>query len=127
MALIPLNTFKTKTSTLSTATDTKVYTAPAGVTAVILMAQGSNVSTTTQTVTFMHYRNRAILADPQGNGAQPGGVGTFLVKEFAIPPNDAANPIFGKMIVETSDSIICYGTGGSSMQLTLSVLETANE
>jgi hypothetical protein len=104
-----------------------VYTAPAGVTAVILMAQVSNISTATQTVTFMHYRNRAILADPQGNGAQPGGVGTYLVKEFAIPANDAANPIFGKMIVETSDSIICYGSGGSSMQLTLSVLETANE
>jgi len=127
MALIPLNTFKTKTSAVSTVTTTKVYTAPSGVTAVILMAQVSNISTATQTVTFMHYRNRAILADPQGNGAQPGGVGTYLVKEFQIPANDAANPIFGKMIVETSDSIICYGTSNSSMQLTLSVLETANE
>ena len=59
MALIPLNTFKTKTRiipsyTTTTATVT-AYVAPIGVTSIILMAQVANISTQTQTVSFIHY------------------------------------------------------------------------
>ena len=129
MALIPLNTFKTKTAKVSdgVASTTTVYTAPVGVTSIVLMAQIANVGTQTETVSFIHFRNRRVLADAQGNGAQPGNVETYLVRNFEIPANDAANPITGKLIIETLDSIRCIGSNTSTLQLTLSILETANE
>jgi hypothetical protein len=129
MALIPLNTFKTKTAFLTTNTTATVYTAPVGTTAIILMAQIANLGTQTETVSFIHHRRIGILPDAQGNGAQPGNVSTFLVKDYQIPPNDAANPMNGKLIIETLDSIRCYGSSANTqtLQLTLSVLETANE
>jgi hypothetical protein len=126
MAQLPLNTFKTKTTKLSSSTTATVYTAPIGVTAIILMAQLSNLSTTTQTVSFVHFRNRPVLADAQGNGAQPAQTPSYLVKDFAIPPNDAATPLTGKMIIESLDRIWAYSATSGTVQLVLSVLETAN-
>ena len=129
MALIPLNTFKTKTAILQTTTGTAstVYTAPVGTTAIILMAQIANVSTATHSISFLHHRNRQVLADAQGNGAQVGNFDTFLVKDFGIPNNDAFNPITGKLIIEELDSIRCYGTTSTGLQITLSILESANQ
>jgi len=127
MALIPLNTFKTKTASVSTNTTTTIYTTPIGTTAIVLMAQISNLSTVTQTVTFIHHRNRQVLADAQGNGAQPGNFDTYCVKDYAIPPSDAANPVSGKLIVEELDSIRCYGSSTGTMQVILSILESANQ
>jgi len=126
MAQLPLNTFKTKTAKLSSSTTATVYTAPIGVTAIILMAQLSNLSTTTQTVSFLHYRNRPVLADAQGNGYQAPQTPSYLVKDFAIPPNDAATPLTGKMIIESLDRIWAYSATSGTVQLVLSVLETAN-
>ena len=87
MALIPLNTFKTKTKVLPsfsvTTSTVTAYVAPIGVTSIILMAQVANVSTQTQTVSFIHYRNRPVLRDAQGNGAQAALTPTFLVKDLS--------------------------------------------
>lgn len=130
MALIPLNKFLTKTKTITafTATTATVtaYVAPIGVTSIVLMAQVSNISTQTQKVNFIHFRNRPVLSDAQGNGFQPGKTETFLVKEFAIPAGDAASLLSGKLIVESLDSVKIYATNSGTCQLTLSVLETAN-
>lgn len=140
MALIPLNKFVTKTTRLNTATSvglntfsmstgtSTVYTAPIGVTSIVLMAQVSNVSTMTQSISLIHHRNRPVLADAQGNGAQPGNVDTYLVRDFAIPPGDAASVMTGKLIVESLDSIRSYVTSDTSgtCQLVMSILETAN-
>jgi len=126
MAQLPLNTFKTKTAILSSSTTATVYTAPIGVTSIILMAQLSNLSTATQTVSFLHYRNRPVLADAQGNGYQAPSTPSYLVKDFAIPPNDAATPLTGKMIIESLDRIRAYSANSGTVQLVLSVLETAN-
>jgi hypothetical protein len=126
MAQLPLNTFKTKTTKLTSSTTATVYTSPIGVTAIILMAQLSNLSTTTQTVSFVHYRNRPVLADAQGNGYQAPQTPSYLVKDFAIPPNDAATPLTGKMIIESLDRIWAYSATSGTVQLVLSVLETAN-
>jgi hypothetical protein len=126
MAQLPLNVFKTKTTKLTSSTTATVYTSPIGVTAIILMAQLSNLSTTTQTVSFLHYRNRPVLADAQGNGYQAPQTPSYLVKDFAIPPNDAATPLTGKMIIESLDRIWAYATNSGTVQLVLSVLETAN-
>jgi hypothetical protein len=125
MAQLPLNKFLTKTAVLTTSTTATVYTAPIGVTAIILMAQIANLTTTTQTVSFLHYRTRPVLADAQGNGYQSTGT-SFLVKEFPIPENDAGTPLSGKMIIESLDKVYAYAGNENSMQLVLSILETAN-
>ena len=125
MAQLPLNTFKTKTAILTTSTTATVYTAPIGVTAIILMAQIANLTTSTQSVTFVHHRTRPVLADAQGNGYQAPNTDSYLVKEFGIPANDAGSPLSGKMIIESLDTIRAYGTVDGGLQLVLSVLETA--
>jgi hypothetical protein len=127
MALIPLNTFKTKTALLTTATNNTVYTAPVGVTSIVLMAQIANLGTQTETINFIHHRNRQVLADAQGNGAQAANYDTYLVKNFQVPVNDAFNPITGKLIIEELDSIRCFGSSTSTLQITLSILESANQ
>ena len=116
MALIPLNTFKTKTTKLAPetsylswtpgSTTSTVYTAPIGVTAIVLMAQIANLSTQTQICSFMHHRNRPVLRDAQGNGGQDGNIDSYLVKEFAIPSGDSASVLTGKLILEQLDSSI---------------------
>jgi hypothetical protein len=126
MALIPLNKFVTKTTMLGSNTSSTVYTAPIGVTSIVLMAQISNITTTTQYVSFAHHRNRPVLADAQGNGAQPGNTDSYLVKDFAIPDGDAASILTGKLIIESLDSIRASAGTTGTLQLVLSVLETAN-
>jgi hypothetical protein len=126
MAQLPLNTFKTKTAILTTSTTATVYTAPIGVTSIILMAQIANLTTGTESVTFVHHRNRPILADAQGNGYQPPNTDSYLVKEFGIPANDAGTPLSGKMIIESLDSVQAFASTTGTCQLTLSILETAN-
>jgi hypothetical protein len=137
MALIPLNTFKTKTSLLTTSTTytnytgvntSTVYTAPIGVTSIILMAQVANISTQTQFCSFLHHRNRPVLQDAQGNGAQPANIDSYLVRNFAIPAGDSASVLTGKLILESLDSIRAFNnsTNTNTLQLVLSVLETAN-
>jgi hypothetical protein len=138
MALIPLNTFKTKTTKLTSSTaytsyrsgmtTSTVYTAPIGVTSIVLMAQVSNISTQTQLCSFVHHRNRPVLRDSQGNGGQDGNIDSFLVKDFAIPAGDSAAVLTGKLIIEQLDSIRAYNSSNSTqtLQLVLSILETAN-
>lgn len=137
MAQLPLNKFLTKTTILTSATTynswtgtetstSTVYTAPIGVTAIVLMAQISNLTTGTQSVSFIHHRTRPVLADAQGNGGQAAGVDSFLVKDFGIPAADAGTPLTGKLIIESLDTIRAYSSTGDGMQLVLSILETAN-
>jgi hypothetical protein len=128
MALLPLNVFKTKTAVLTTASNARVYTAPVGVTAIVLMANAANVDLTeTRLVTLGHYRNFPVLADTQGNGGQAGNVLTEQVLKFAVPPNDAGSLLSGKLIIESLDSIIAYSDANGAIKLTLSILETANQ
>lgn len=136
MAQLPLNRFLTKTTVLTSGTTyynyngvstTTVYTAPIGVTSIVLMAQLANLqSSSTQYVNVIHHRNRPVLADAQGNGAQPANVDSFLVKNFAVPANDAAAVLTGKLVIESLDSIRAFTSNTASIQLVLSILETAN-
>lgn len=130
MALIPLNKFITKTKNVAAFSETTstvtAYVAPIGVTSIVLMAQVANTSTQNTAVTLVHYRNRPVLADAQGNGFQAGKTETYLAKDFLIPPGDAASLLSGKLIIESLDSIKIYSSTASTCQLTLSILETAN-
>ena len=126
MALIPLNTFKTKTALLTTSSTATIYTAPIGTTAIILMTQITNITTATQYVNFGHFRRLAVLPDAQGNGGQTGQTYTPMVVNFAVPKNNATNVTTGKIIVESLDSVRAWTTNPGAIQVTLSVLETAN-
>ena len=113
---------------LTTITSATVYTAPVGVTAIILMANAANIDpTNTHLVTFSHYRNLPVLPDTQGNGGQEGNTLTEQVFEFPIPNNNAASLLSGKLIIESLDSIVAYADQEGVIKLTLSVLETANQ
>jgi hypothetical protein len=127
MATLPLNTFLTKTAVLTDNTTATVYTSPIGITSIVLTAQIANLTTQTQTVSFAHFRFRTVLPDAQGFGGQPGQTQSLMLREFQIPPNDAALPLGGKMIIEELDSIQAYVSNSGTCQLVLSILQTANQ
>lgn len=108
----PLNIFKTVTADATTIDDT-VYTAPSGVTSIILMAQAANITANTADVTFSHYNANTSIQ-------------TELVKDYSIPGNDAAGLITGKLVVEPGNSVKIQASANSAIKLTLSVLETLN-
>ena len=105
-----LNAFKTVTVTV---TDTigNVYTCPSGYSAVVLLAQVSNLTGNTITVS--------------GNIYQLAGNNVALVKSASLPANDAINLVGGRLILQTGDSFAVGASANSSSQLTLSVLETS--
>jgi hypothetical protein len=114
MAQIPLNTFKTTTFDILISEE-NVYTTPAGVTTVVLLAQVANISEDTVYVTANHVR-----------GSQK----TTIIKESGIPVHDSISLLTGKLILQTGDTFSIQATNGTSdntCQLLLSYLETANQ
>jgi len=108
---IPLNTFRTIVANVTTAANT-VYTAPAGVTTVVLMAQVSNVNATlTVKVSASHIR---------------GANNTRLIANAEIPIRDAGSLLMGKLVLESGDGFSIQADLSNSAELSLSVLETAN-
>lgn len=105
-----LNVFRTVTSVLTTDSST-LYTAPAGYTSIVLMAQVSNVTSSTKNVTFSHFAD---------------SITTELLKEFSIPANDAVAAISGKLILEQGQSVRAFASENSSLKVVLSILETLN-
>ncbi len=111
MATIPLNTFKTTTFDVTTSQST-VYTTPAGVTTVVLLAQVSNIhASDAVTISANHVR---------------GSNTTSIIKNTTIPIKDAASLLTGKLILQTGDSFTIQADANSKGQLLLSYLETAN-
>lgn len=111
MASPQLNIFKTVTYAVTTTNDV-IYTAPTGYTGIILMAHIANISSTPATVTFA-----------TDNGVSE----TELLKDFAIPGNDASAGVTGKLILETGNSVKIQASANNKFKVTLSVLESANE
>lgn len=107
-----LNEFKTVTSELTT-TNSVLYTAPVGKTAIVLMAQVANVTTSAADVTFSHYDTSATTE-------------TELVKDFGIAGQDSASVTTGKLVVESGDSVKAFASANTSLKITLSVLESLN-
>jgi hypothetical protein len=112
MALqIPLNSFKTTTANVTTSSTT-VYTTPAGVTTVVLLAQVSNIhASESVSISANHIRGSNL---------------TSIVKNTVIPTTDATNLLLGKLILQTGDSLSIIADANSRAQLLLSYLETAN-
>jgi hypothetical protein len=111
MADIPLNSFKTVTAVLTTDLN-EVYAAPPGVSAIVLMAQIANIGEDIATATVVHTNNL---------------LNTELIKDYAIPPNDASSALTGKLVLETGQRLRAAGSVNNQLKLTLSILESANE
>ena len=105
-----LNTFRTVTATV-TNTIANVYTAPTGYSTVVLLAQVSNLTGSTITVS--------------GNIYQIAGNNVSLVQGASLPPNDAINLVGGRLILQTGDSFAVGANVNGASQLTLSLLETS--
>jgi len=88
-----------------------IYTAPVGYTGVVLLAQVTNMNASTQTISFSYRRD---------------GTDTEIVKDLAIPSNDTANLLPGKLVVETGDALAIVGSTTSDLKYISSVLETSN-
>ena len=112
MAVLPLNTFRTITRSLTDTIQT-LYTCPTGVTGIVLMAQVSNVSNTSQTgrLTFLHVRQ---------------GVNTELVKNCPVPPEDARSVLTGRLVLEEGDRITVIADAANRLKIVMSVVESAN-
>jgi len=107
-----LNVFKTVTATITT-TNSTVYTAPAGYTGIILMAQITNITTSSATVTMTHF---------DGVSTE-----TELLKNFGVPANDSVSALTGKLVVQTGSSLKVIASANTTFKLVLSIVESANE
>lgn len=98
------NTFKNYTSASVGTTPTTVYTVPSATTAVTIGLNLSNVSASQITV------------DVQCAGA-------YIVKGAPIPAGSGLSVLDGKIILETTDTVVVTASAASSCDVILSVLE----
>jgi hypothetical protein len=104
----PLNTFKSYAADITTV-PTNIYTCPVETTAIVLLAQATNIDATNSgNITFYSSMN--------GN--------TELAKNFTIPVGDSAALLSGKLVIEAGNSLGVYANANSVLKITLSILET---
>lgn len=113
-----------------------VYTAPLGVTSVMLFAQVASTANVTKTVSVWHYRpdqTKNLLTYPVAF--------TIITNEIHVPANDALVVIGGKLVLETGDQLYISSADAdvvfpvyaepaksiTDLKLTLSILESANQ
>jgi hypothetical protein len=108
---LPLNTFRTRAFELTTLEQT-IYTTPANLTTIVLGAQASNISNDPVTITFTLVKNETNF---------------IMLKDFVIPPNDAAEVTTGKLVIEQGSSVKALVSADSAVNIVLSILETSNE
>jgi hypothetical protein len=116
MAVAPLNKFLTIAVPVAPGEQT-VYTAPTGVSAIVLYAQVSNVGVNTYpTVTFTH-RRKSTSQRTAGNTRN-----NRIIKDVEIPPNDSLVIIDGRLVLErtavVTDSIVIEGTQSGIVPVT---------
>jgi hypothetical protein len=108
---LPLNVFKTRALELST-TEQVIYLTPEGLTTIDLGAQASNLTENPVKITFTLRKNDEDF---------------IMLRDFTIPPNDAAEVTTGKLVIEQGASVKAVVTANNSVNLVLSILETSNE
>lgn len=107
---LPLNVFKTVTRIASTS-PVGIYTAPVGYSGVVLLAQAANIDVSTHTISFSHKRSSTT---------------TEIVKDLAIQGNDSTSLLFGKLVLESGDSLVLSASNAANIKFIGSVLETLN-
>lgn len=113
MAQIPLNTFKLITNEVTTNTSSFFYSSSLGTTGIVLSIQLANKSSTVEKVYAKVKRS--------GSAAE-----FFLVSGSEVPPNDALNPLGGRLILEQQDQLIIFTQATGKIDGVVSVLENAN-
>ena len=98
------NTFKNYTSSSVGTSPVTTYTVPSSTTAVMI---GCSVSNTT---------GSQIAVDVQV-------AGVYLVKAAPIPANSALSLLDGKIILETTDTVVVTSSAATSADVIVSVLE----
>lgn len=111
MAQIPLNYFLRVAAELVT-TDTDIYTTPTQRATIVLAANAANLTNDPVTVTLNVRSSSSVVAT--------------IIKEFIIPPNDAANLIQGKLILGVGDVLVAKCSQNNGIELNLSLLESFN-
>lgn len=115
MAAVALNKFRTIRYTVTT-NSVGIYTCPIGVASIVILSQVTNVSSGISSVTAIHSRS----IEPK--------VDFKFANEVPIPPNDSYSLVSdGRLALETNDVIKIQGTDDGSLELLLSVLETAKQ
>lgn len=112
---LALNIYQTITGIVTTGS-VGIYTAPTGYSAIVLLAQTTNVGSDTQTINFSHERTTAGIA-----------VTTEILQGFPVPANDAANLLAGKLVLETGDSLVISSSSDTDVKFISSILETLNQ
>ncbi len=107
--LVPLNTFKSLTHTVTTS-DTLVYTTGIGVSTVVLLAQFVNTESNTGVVSANIYRSAA---------------NTELIKNFEVPGYDAGSFLTGRLVLEEGNRLYVRANN-ANFKFIFSYLETAN-
>jgi hypothetical protein len=115
MAAVALNKFRTLRVGLSTNL-VGIYTCPIGVASIVILSQVTNVSSGVCSVTAVHSRNTESPADYK------------FANQVPIPQNDSYSLVAdGRLALETNDVIKIQATENNSLELVLSVLETAKQ
>ena len=123
MAVAPLNKFITIAVPVAPGEQT-VYTAPTGVSSIVLYASVSNVGVNTYpSVTFTH-RRTSTASKTSGNTRN-----IRIIKNGEIPPNDALGIIDGRLVLERDalkrDSVVIQGV--QSGVVSISTVQYDNE
>jgi hypothetical protein len=116
MAAVALNSFKTIRKNITTSA-VGIYTCPVGVSAIVILAQVTNLTTdTTSRVTAIHARPSESPTDYK------------FVNNAYVPPNDGLSLIpDGRLALETNDIIKVQATANDQLNVVLSILETAKQ
>lgn len=119
MASIALNKFRTIRVAITTQM-VGIYTCPIGVSSIIILSQVTNISSGNSlgkyNVTAVHSRSIENPADYK------------IANQLTIPPNDGINLIpDGRLALETNDVLKIQANENNTLELILSVLETAKQ
>ena len=115
--LIPLNYFNRAIAAVS-ATPFSFYTTPYSRAGIIIAALATNLTNLPQTV--------SVGLSSSTPGVSNAGTYYTIVSGFQLQPNDTANLVINKLILNQYDSFIVSTPNANAVNLNLSVLETAN-
>ena len=101
--------FKAVNVALGNSADAVVYTCPGSTTAIVIHCQVANVDGT----------NAADLNIDHNDGSTTAA----LVSTLSVPADSAVNPIGGKLVLETGDTLRAWAGAASDLEITLGILE----
>jgi hypothetical protein len=107
---IPINTFKLVPTDLNGG-ENIIYTTPTNVSTIVLSLHITNYSAIDQRVSV-----RLVS----------GSVTASILVEALVPTKETLNPFSGRVVLETSNSLVVSASNSGAIQAALSILENAN-